>query len=89
MDENTGEVKVITQQDIAREIQRAKAEDIAKGIKFHDPRKMNADDFMRKFMPQMIPVKRLPKKNCKICHGSGNLGRNVLTNKFVPCPCTR
>lgn len=37
----------------------------------------------------LIPLKRLPLKNCKRCHGVGNLGRNVLTNMYVPCPCTQ
>ena len=32
-------------------------------------------------------LKRLPKRNCKWCHGKGNIGLNLLTNEYVPCKC--
>jgi len=28
-----------------------------------------------------------PKKNCKLCFGRGSMGRNVHTNRVIPCRC--
>ena len=54
-----------------------------------DDVKMSVDDFMAKFMPDMKPLKRLPKKSCKKCHGKGYTGRNTISGKYVPCVCTQ
>ncbi len=35
-----------------------------------------------------IPLDQLPDPNCKHCHGRGHTGRNLVTNKYVPCRCT-
>lgn len=81
MDENTGEIKLYTAEDIMREIQRS-------GGKL--PPVSEKPDLVKlqKAVPHLNWLKRLPKKNCKRCHGVGHEGRNLTTGKFVPCRCT-
>jgi hypothetical protein len=96
MDTNTGEIKVFTPEQVAAEIAKAKGlqlpikPDESGAIK-RDPneQRMSTDEIMGKFFPTFVPLKRLPKKNCKRCHGLGNLGKNLTTGKYVPCSCTQ
>ncbi len=37
----------------------------------------------------LVPVAGLPSKSCKKCHGVGHLGRNVLTDRYLPCVCIK
>jgi hypothetical protein len=75
MDKNTGEIIEIDAKTLQKQLGQ--------------PVVSSAD--MLKAMEQrdLVPLKRLPLKNCKRCYGKGNLGRNVLTNMYVPCPCTQ
>ncbi len=34
-------------------------------------------------------VKGLPDPDCKDCYGLGHLGRNILTNEYIPCSCVK
>lgn len=35
----------------------------------------------------LCEFEKMPKSNCKKCHGRGNIGRNVSTGTVVPCSC--
>ncbi len=93
MDTNTGQI--LTPDKVKEELEKAmlqtgKELDLAREIKA-DPAeaKMTADQMMAKFMPDHVPLKRLPTKACKRCYGVGHLGKNLTTNKYVPCSCTQ
>lgn len=93
MDTNTGQI--LTPDEIQRELQKAmlltgKQLDLTREIKDRrDEPKMTADEMMAKFMPDHVPLKRLPDPNCKKCYGVGHKGKNLSTGKYVPCRCTQ
>lgn len=47
-------------------------------------RRLKADELPN---PNEILVRRLPNPECRRCRGEGNLGRNGMTKKLVPCTC--
>lgn len=85
MDTNTG--KIYTAKELAREMELAKA--LTEPVAKEAPQEMSIDEMMAKFMPDYVPLKSLPDKNCKKCYGQGHTGRNVVTGKFIPCSCTK
>lgn len=36
-----------------------------------------------------VELGKMPKKNCRFCHGLGHLGLNVSTGKNQPCRCVK
>lgn len=40
-------------------------------------------------LERLIPLRREPRKDCPRCHGRGHQGREVLTRKYIVCPCTQ
>ncbi len=91
MDTTTG--KILTRAEMHRELrkvmkQTGKEADLAQTIKADNGQKADVDKFMAAFMPDHVPLRKLPNKNCKGCHGVGYAGRNLATGKFVPCRCT-
>lgn len=38
---------------------------------------------------KFIPLKGMPKKSCRKCHGLGHLGRDVTSGQFTPCRCCK
>jgi hypothetical protein len=34
-----------------------------------------------------LELLKIAKVNCKHCHGTGYIGRNIKTNKYVICQC--
>jgi hypothetical protein len=97
MDTNTGQI--LTPEQIKKDLEKAmlltgKQLDLTRQIKAERVDRnmspvpgMTHDEAMAKFMPDVVPLKRLPNKGCKKCYGQGYTGRNVLTKKFVPCSC--
>ncbi len=52
-------------------------------------RGFTAGEAVRVFMDsRWVPLDRLPDPKCKRCHGLGNVGREVVTDKYVVCRCT-
>lgn len=93
MDTSTGQI--LTPDQIKNELEKAmlltgKELDLAREIKT-DPAetKMTADEMMAKFMPDVVPLKRLPDPKCRKCYGVGHRGKNLSTGKYVPCNCTQ
>ncbi len=35
----------------------------------------------------LVPMDRLPKKNCKACMGRGYIGKDIRHNAYIPCGC--
>jgi len=40
-----------------------------------------------KVQEQWYYIGKLPKENCKKCYGTGLVGREITTNKYIPCKC--
>jgi hypothetical protein len=36
---------------------------------------------------KIVQIARQPKKNCRHCYGRGHMGKNLVTNLYVPCYC--
>ncbi len=95
MDENTGEITTYSPEDIKRLMAEAKSVPGTKRLiartETSRPRPPfpDVDDFFKTFMPEQIPLKRLPVKGCKKCYGVGHRGKNLTTGKYVPCSCTQ
>lgn len=92
MDTDTG--KIYTQKEMERELLEAQnnLRSVQRSIASieKDPTdKRNIAELSARYMPKYAPLERLPNKKCKKCYGVGHRGRDVLTNKFVPCSCTQ
>jgi hypothetical protein len=37
----------------------------------------------------LIPLDKMPDRNCKMCWGKGYMGFDVKTQEYLPCPCTK